>query len=158
MTKRIEGTADEIIEMLTNADVDNNDEDLEPQADSLQESILTSAVHTFIQMMNHFIKLGDGEREECMRAVLAYQSPEIDPLSKIAAFSAIHNYLFGEVVERKEPSSSQLDITRCESSNTPCEECDNDSKNPVHRIKFSNNNRIEEHFLCEVCEHSARSE
>jgi hypothetical protein len=126
------------------------------QINELKDSILVSAVQTFIQMMPRFLSLTDDQKKEFIGALMCYHSQETDPIVRNEAFYVLYEYLLdAPPAAQEEIPEPQKTIERFEASTTPCEDC---QEIPTNRIKFTEKNRSEEHFLCERCEESTRHE
>ena len=136
------GSVDEMFAALA-----NSNENSKPDIHELKDQILISSIHTFLHILPKFLQIEN--KDDFMLAFTQYHVNE-NPLVRNTAFHALYEYLLESKTEDKKPEKQ---IIRCEDSNTPCGDCGSE---PTHRIKFILNDRTEEHFLCDVCETSAR--
>jgi len=108
-------------------------------------------VQGFLKMFAKCQTFTDEQKEELEQCVIGFNDPNINVLGRHAALARACEIFFPELENKKE-------IGRKNESRvyqTPCEDC---NASPTHLIVFKQDNRTEEHFLCEDCERSAIEE
>ena len=143
----------EMLEFLSNASENNESEELMKKQElefTLEEEICSLSMQTFLKMFAKFKTLSEEDQTAIEAATDDFNDTDNDGMTRHGALVTALQIFFPQ-------PGSQKNITRKNDGvyQTPCEDCNG---NPTHLIQFIQQNRIEEHFLCESCEANAMKE
>jgi hypothetical protein len=116
---------------------------------SLTDELCSLNMQVFLKFLARFKNMPEDKREALEEAAEDYVDTGNDTVTRHGALIFALETFFPKEEEKK--------VSRKNDSvyQTPCEDCNG---NPTHLIQFVQENRIEEHFLCENCESQAMKE
>jgi hypothetical protein len=122
----------------------------EPENISLTDELCSLNMQIFLKFLVRFKNLSDEEKAALEEASEDFNNTSNDSSLRQGALVFALETFFPQGVSQKKVSRKNDNVYQ-----TPCEDCNG---NPTHLIQFVQENRTEEHFLCENCETQAMKE
>jgi hypothetical protein len=123
----------------------------EKPSPTLIEELQILQVQGFLKLFGVVSQFDEEKKADIQKHAVTYNNPNNSLLARQSALINVCELFFPE--QARKPVKQIL--RKNESNNqTPCEDC---QTTPTHLIQFKQENRIEEHYLCEECEKAAIS-